>query len=107
MSTKTNLVLCCYGCAHSASGEDRPAGERPCGFCTRRGGRSVFTSGFIPEWYDGSKPIKIPMDNYITVDRLDQQAIFDQDWDILCQNVKKAKQCELCPKKFKCMTEER
>lgn len=83
--------LPCHGCAHSASTAPfpgHPSGERPCGFCTRNKDVDPETGtdpgyGEIrepdpphhigwPVWYDGSKPRKVPQDNYISNDRLQE-----------------------------------
>lgn len=82
--------LHCYGCAHAdanAPPPGRPSGERPCCFCVRNPERERALEehnasdahqgdeckhpvhGF---WYDGGSSVKTPMDNYITLDRLDQ-----------------------------------
>lgn len=80
--------LFCYGCAHSASSAPPPgypSGERPCGFCVRhpmiRSLRKVppgdHIEGFEPRWYDGTPPVKLPMDCYQTVDMIYQQHMQD------------------------------
>lgn len=70
----------CSGCAHSTGGgkfPGSPSGERPCHFCERNVQREQFNKeteahgfGIINQWYDGSPVKKIPMDCYISVDRL-------------------------------------
>lgn len=85
-----NLV--CYGCAHSAASAafpGMPSGERPCGFCIRnpqheaqiaedKERRERFEAErpgdkhHILTWYDGSPPVKVPMDCYHSVDMLMQ-----------------------------------
>jgi hypothetical protein len=60
--------LHCYGCAHSAASEaypGKPSGERPCCFCIRNPDQDASK---VKTWYDGSKPIRIPMDAYHSVD---------------------------------------
>lgn len=71
--------LHCYGCAHSAASEPfpgRPSGERPCCFCIRRPetGRKLKTNEPLEAntWYDGSQPVRVPMDCYHTLDMKDQ-----------------------------------
>lgn len=74
--------LVCHGCAHSAGAgypfPGRPSGERPCCFCVRNVEREqwIANAKVAPEpyelptvWYDGSPAIKVPMDNYATIDR--------------------------------------
>jgi hypothetical protein len=67
--------LVCYGCAHSAGGVSfpgQPSGERPCGFCVRN--RTGMTGSGT--WYDGTPPVRSPMDCYQTIDMVDQH----RDW---------------------------
>ena len=63
--------LHCYGCGHSAAGEKfpgKPSGERPCCFCIRNP-----EAGYeVKVWYDGSEPVRVPMDCYITMDMSEQ-----------------------------------
>jgi hypothetical protein len=82
----TNLV--CYGCAHSIAPwpfPSGPSGERPCGFCVRNpsvdpetGVDPNYAESYRPVWYDGSQPIKTPMDNYIATDRLQQEFAWER-----------------------------
>lgn len=81
--------LICYGCSHSVAyctytdgrlveGTDfpgMPSGERPCFFCNRNFKREEWQKDFeerngcrLEAWYDQSKPIKVPMDCYHSVD---------------------------------------
>lgn len=64
------LVGRCYGCAHSSAGEDKPSGERPCGFCVRNPERK--DPPVVDKWYDGSAPVAVPMDCYHSVDMVNQ-----------------------------------
>lgn len=67
--------LDCYGCAHSAANEPwpgGPSGERPCGFCIRNGLRVLSENNDDPRWYDGTQPVRAPMDCYTTLDMRDQ-----------------------------------
>lgn len=61
----------CLHCAHSvfnAPFPGEPSGERPCHFCVRNKERTL-----KPDcWYDGSDPIKVPMDCYHSVDMNEQ-----------------------------------
>lgn len=89
----TDPNLFCYGCAHSAASADfpgHPSGERPCGFCVRNPEheeqiaeleekRARYVAEHpdanprsLVSWYDGSPPIKVPMDCYQSVDMLMQ-----------------------------------
>lgn len=74
--------LFCYGCAHSAASypfPSFPSGERPCGFCIRNPEVTEeqpvdpgYGEGYKPTWYDGSEPVRVPMDCYHTVDMKQQ-----------------------------------
>ena len=69
---KRDKNLTCYGCAHSigdAKFPSGPSGERPCMFCIRNS-RPVRVD--INTWYDGSKPVKVPMDCYHSLDMTHQ-----------------------------------
>lgn len=81
--------LQCYGCAHSAADTpypSAPSGERPCSFCVRNrvlrkeraAPPSNYVKGFVPTWYDGTPPTKLPLDAYITADRMDEQRAWDK-----------------------------
>jgi hypothetical protein len=68
--------LFCYGCAHSAASEPfpgRPSGERPCCFCIRNPNPLLQ----VTTWYDGSSPVKFPMDCYHSSDMKRQM----YEWD--------------------------
>jgi hypothetical protein len=80
--------LICHGCAHSAGNgafPGRPSGERPCLSCTRNVQREQWlkdADSIDPEhgkalrehvvghWYNGKAMKKVPMDLYISTDRL-------------------------------------
>jgi hypothetical protein len=48
-----------------------PSGERPCFFCIRNPEREEWLKkNNLDVWYDGSKPIKVPMDCYHSTDML-------------------------------------
>jgi len=77
--------LVCYGCAHSRSDMEfpgGPSGERPCHFCVRNRYREQWIAKFKLEnpdtkmnvecWYDGTPPIKIPIDCYHSCDMVEQ-----------------------------------
>jgi hypothetical protein len=56
--------LVCFGCAHSAADvpyPSGPSGERPCHFCKRN---PDWEKMQLRVWYDGSEPLKVPMDCY-------------------------------------------
>ena len=68
--------LFCYGCCHSAISEKfpgTPSGERPCCFCIRNKKRNFE----VTTWYNGSQPIKIPMDCYHSLDMLEQIELWE------------------------------
>lgn len=68
--------LPCYGCAHSAVATNEPSGERPCGFCTRNEKRADPPK---PDtWYDGSAPVRIPMDCYHSLDMKKQFDLWNE-----------------------------
>lgn len=78
--------LTCFGCAHSAANipfPSRPSGERPCGFCIRNRTRSTYDNNDDPRWYDGSPPIRNPMDCYHPLDIKDQYQAWLQEAEIL------------------------
>lgn len=63
--------LVCYGCCHADALKEypgQPSGERPCHFCIR----NPKADCHIKEWYNGSKPVKVPMDCYHSLDMLNQ-----------------------------------
>ena len=65
--------LTCYGCCHSASSIEypsRPSGERSCCFCIRN--KDIKTPPEVDSWYDGTKPIYLPMDCYHSLDIFEQ-----------------------------------
>lgn len=69
--SKVEAVLFCYACAHSVASMDfpsAPSGERPCCFCIRNPKRGYE----VKVWYDGTEPIRIPMDCYHSLDMLEQ-----------------------------------
>lgn len=77
--------LTCHGCAHSAANlpfPSCPSGERPCCFCIRN---PVHKSGekkpgeIVDVWYDGSMPVKMPMDCYHSLDMKQQMRQWDED----------------------------
>jgi hypothetical protein len=93
--------LICYGCSHSAAytkyyGSDKavegtdfpgmPSGERTCFFCIRNVNREEWQKEYeknnngrkLEFWYDGSKPIGVPMDCYHSVDMLKQIAVWEE-----------------------------
>ena len=60
--------LVCFGCAHSAADvpyPGKPSGERPCHFCKRN---PDWEKMQLRVWYDGSEPLKVPMDCYCGTD---------------------------------------
>lgn len=72
--------LVCTGCAHSAAVADfpgRPSGERPCCFCIRNTTLTAMSEeekkNLPAVWYDGSKPVSVPMDCYHSLDMKKQQ----------------------------------
>lgn len=74
--------LVCFGCAHSAATvpyPSRPSGELPCCFCIRNPDREAWQARHVQDtgqrletWYDGSKPVKVPMDCYHSLDMATQ-----------------------------------
>jgi hypothetical protein len=69
----------CHGCAHSAAGAEfpgQPSGERPCCFCVRNSKRE--DPPIVAVWYDGSAPVKIPMDCYHSIDMKEQMGLWSQ-----------------------------
>lgn len=74
-ATRLNVAdLRCYGCAFSTAAEPwpgRPSGDRPCHFCVRNPAH-VQNVGDDHEWFDGSQPVRIPMDAYQTPDMKEQ-----------------------------------
>lgn len=97
---ENNQPLICYGCSHSAAyclhnngelveGTDfpgRPSGERPCFFCIRNITREEWQEDFtkmqgerLEVWYDGSFPVKVPMDCYHSVDMIEQINLWCDD----------------------------
>lgn len=67
------MELTCHGCCHEAAGLCRngkhvPSGERPCCFCIRNPDRNYK----VKVWYNGSEPVKIPMDCYLPLDMMKQ-----------------------------------
>lgn len=99
--------LHCYGCAHSASSQPwpgKPSGERPCCFCIRNPEREEWLkeSGLTTEraqelrdnkgnprdfnpyaanLYNGAPALFNPMDNYVTLDQMDQDDWFNKNPD--------------------------
>lgn len=72
--------LTCHGCSHEdvdscRKGFHRPSGERPCSFCIRNDRRKLE----VGEWYDGSKPVKVPMDCYLPLDMVMQLIYWDKE----------------------------
>lgn len=72
--------LVCYGCAHSAVDvpwPSAPSGERPCQFCVRNPFIELALEN-SPDilWYDGSEPVKRPMDAYQTMDMREQVRVW-------------------------------
>ncbi len=70
--------LTCYGCAHSAAGEPfpgEPSGEPPCLFCIRNPLQHL-SDAEDQVWFDGSEPIRIPMDCYSTIDYRQQVQVW-------------------------------
>ncbi len=59
--------LTCYGCAYSEP-SGKPSKKNPCHFCIRNPNRDYV----VTKWYDGTEPIKIPMDCYISTDMHEQ-----------------------------------
>ncbi len=84
--------LICSGCAHSSADDQfpgKPSGERPCFFCLRNINREEWQKQYIDNpinktktkletWYDGSKPIKIPMDCYHSCDFTEQVSVWSK-----------------------------
>ena len=97
--------LHCYGCAHSAAGEpypSKPSGERPCCFCVRNPEREEWAKDktterseglkdnkgnprdfnpFAANLYNGAPALYNPMDNYVTLDKMDQDDWFEKNPD--------------------------
>lgn len=66
---KRDKKLFCYGCAHCAANAkfpSGPSGERPCCFCIRN--PKLEKEPKIKTWYNGSEPVKVPMDCYMSLD---------------------------------------
>lgn len=73
--TERDPNLVCYGCCHAAAGAPhpgKPSGERPCHFCVRNPELSALDTIRVQEWYDHSKPVRVPMDCYHSIDMLRQ-----------------------------------
>ena len=73
--------LNCMGCANEMASlnpqeeyTNIPSGERPCHFCIRNDKRDLKPC----VWYDGSEPIKVPMDCYRSLDMHEQI----NEWDV-------------------------
>ena len=82
--------LVCYGCCHSAGDVEypgMPSGERPCHFCLRNKDRK--DPPVTNCWYDGSAPVKIPMDCYHPIDMLDQMAAWEKQFEKSTKEEKK------------------
>ena len=80
----------CYGCSHSIAGEHfpgKPSGERPCHFCFR----NPKAGFFVDTWYDGSKPVWIPMDCYHSLDMSYQIAQWETDLKDRIESEKQAR----------------
>jgi len=80
MKQRLKKKLSCHGCSHEAADPCRkglhiPGGERPCCFCLRNDKRKYE----VKEWYDGSKPVKIPMDCYLPLDMLMQMIYWEKE----------------------------
>lgn len=99
--------LFCYGCAHAASSASfpgKPSGERPCCFCIRNPERDAWVklnkisterseelkdnkgnprdfNPFAANLYNGAPALYNPMDNYVTLDHLDQERWLDDHPD--------------------------
>jgi hypothetical protein len=73
--------LTCHGCCHETAEKCRimnihlPSGERPCCFCIRNPDRNFK----VKVWYDGSLPVKIPMDCYLPLDMQNQIMQWDEE----------------------------
>jgi len=83
------MKLICHGCCHEATdlckkGKHEPSGERPCCFCIRNRYRNYR----VKEWYNGSKPVKIPMDCYLPLDMQNQIIQWDEEKDTKLITVK-------------------
>lgn len=98
--TKKFSNLPCYGCAHSASSvppPGKPSGERPCCSCVRNPereewgedctgvevvmddhGHAHIFDPFMGTAYNGGPLVYFPMDNYITLDAMDQSRFLDK-----------------------------
>lgn len=69
------IKLTCLGCAR-ATKDGTPSGERPCCFCIRNYSDieewKLKGADLPTTWYDGSKPVKLPMDCYHSLDMAEQ-----------------------------------
>lgn len=71
-----NLV--CYGCCHSGANDTfpgSPSGERPCFFCIRN--PKLEKKLKIKKWYNGTPPVRIPMDCYHSLDMHEQSRTWE------------------------------
>jgi hypothetical protein len=86
MDQDSNLT--CYGCAHCLAFEkypSKPSGERPCHFCVRNKDRDLRAKS----WYDGTRPVKLPMDCYHSVDMAEQIEEWEMDLKKEVEDLKK------------------
>lgn len=72
--------LVCFGCCWAeADGKfpGKPSEGRPCCFCIRNPEKDIYKKPGMPDcWCDESKPVRLPMDCYQSLDMFDQVEVW-------------------------------